>query len=65
MSARPLSDVLEPGWARALEPVAARITAMGEFLRAEIAAGRSYLPAGANILRAFTQPFDDVRVLIV
>jgi uracil-DNA glycosylase len=38
---------------------------MGEFLRAEIAAGRSYLPAGPHILRAFTRPFDDVRVLIV
>jgi uracil-DNA glycosylase len=38
---------------------------MGEFLRAEIAAGRQYLPAGENILRAFTQPFADVRVLIV
>lgn len=38
---------------------------MGEFLRAEIAAGRSYLPAGENVLRAFTQPLDDVRVLIV
>ena len=38
---------------------------MGDFLRAEIAAGRTYLPAGANVLRAFQQPFDDVRVLIV
>ena len=38
---------------------------MGEFLRGEVAAGRSYLPAGENILRAFTQPLDDVRVLIV
>ena len=38
---------------------------MGDFLRAEIAAGRGYLPAGANVLRAFQQPFDDVRVLIV
>src|SRR5690242_17964714 len=38
---------------------------MGEFLRAEVAAGRTYLPAGDNILRAFTQPFADVRVLIV
>ena len=42
-----------------------RIAAMGEFLRAEVAAGRSYLPAGPNVLRAFTQPFDEVRVLIV
>jgi uracil-DNA glycosylase len=38
---------------------------MGEFLRAEIAGGRRYLPAGPNVLRAFTFPFDEVRVLIV
>jgi uracil-DNA glycosylase len=63
--ARPLTDVVEAGWATALAPVEANITAMGEFLRAEVAAGRTYLPAGANILRAFTQPFADVRVLIV
>ncbi|GAA4661441.1 uracil-DNA glycosylase [Streptomyces youssoufiensis] len=56
---------MEPGWAKALEPVAERITAMGTFLRAEIAAGRTYLPAGQHVLRAFQQPFDDVRVLIV
>src|SRR5581483_1540718 len=58
-------DLVEPGWAAALAPVEARIAAMGEFLRAEIAAGRRYLPAGPNVLRAFTQPFADVRVLIV
>lgn len=38
---------------------------MGDFLRAEIAAGQRYLPAGPNVLRAFTFPFDAVRVLIV
>lgn len=38
---------------------------MGEFLRSEIAEGRGYLPAGENVLRAFTFPLDDVRVLIV
>ncbi|WP_214368470.1 uracil-DNA glycosylase [Pseudonocardia sp. H11422] len=65
MAAKPLSEVVEAGWARALEPVAPVIAEMGEFLRAEIAAGRRYLPAGASILRAFTQPFDDVRVIIV
>jgi uracil-DNA glycosylase len=62
---RPLREIIEAGWATALESVADRIAAMGDFLRAEIAAGRSYLPAGPNVLRAFTQPFDDVRVLIV
>jgi uracil-DNA glycosylase len=65
VAARPLNEIVEPGWAKALEPVAGRIAAMGDFLRAEIAAGRTYLPAGPNVLRAFQQPFDDVRVLIV
>jgi uracil-DNA glycosylase len=65
VSARPLSELVESGWAEALAPVADRVGAMGEFLRAEIAAGRSYLPAGPNVLRAFTQPFADVRVLLV
>ncbi|MFK0049372.1 uracil-DNA glycosylase [Streptomyces sp. NPDC090741] len=65
MAARPLNEIVEPGWALALEPVAAQIAAMGDFLRAEIAAGRTYLPAGANVLRAFQQPFDEVKVLIV
>lgn len=65
MSARPLSEIVEAGWADALEPVAGQVSAMGDFLRAEVAAGRTYLPAGENILRAFQQPFADVRVLIV
>ncbi|OEV11838.1 uracil-DNA glycosylase [Streptomyces nanshensis] len=65
MAARPLNEIVEPGWAKALEPVAERVALMGEFLRAEVAAGRTYLPAGQNVLRAFQQPFDDVRVLIV
>jgi len=63
--ARPLHEIVEAGWARALEPVAGDIAAMGDFLRAELAARRSYLPAGKNVLRAFQQPFDQVRVLIV
>lgn len=62
---RPLSELVDPGWAVALAPVADRIAAMGEFLRAEVAAGRRYLPEGANVLRAFTSPFERVRVLIV
>jgi uracil-DNA glycosylase len=63
--AQPLTELVESGWADALAPVAAEIAAMGEFLRAELAAGRSYLPTGDNVLRAFRQPFADVRVLIV
>ena len=63
--ARPLNEVVEAGWAKALEPVAGQIAAMCDFLRAEVAAGRTYLPAGTNVLRAFQQPFDAVRVLIM
>ncbi|KXP04621.1 uracil-DNA glycosylase [Tsukamurella tyrosinosolvens] len=65
MTAKPLTDSVEAGWAEALAPVAGDIAALGDFLRAEIAEDRGYLPAGANVLRAFRQPFDDVRVLIV
>lgn len=65
MSPRPLADLVAPDWAAALEPVAPRIAAMGDFLRAETAAGRRYLPAGENVLRAFSYPLSDVRVLIV
>lgn len=61
----PLPDLLAPDWAEALTPVAGRIAAMGDFLRAEIAAGRNYLPSGPNVLRAFTRPLADVRVLVV
>src|SRR6266487_2216398 len=65
MAGRPLREIVEAGWAEALEPVAGQIAAMGDFLRAEAAAGRRYLPAGERVLRAFQQPFGDVRVLIV
>lgn len=65
MTEQPLHEIVEPGWAKALEPVSDRIHEMGAFLRREIDEGRTYLPAGENILRAFQQPFDDIRVLIV
>jgi uracil-DNA glycosylase len=62
---RPLTELVDPGWAQALAPVEDRIAALGDFLRAEVAAGRGYLPAGAHVLRAFGQPLADVRVLVV
>ena len=64
-AASALSDLVHPTWARALGPVEADVTRMGDFLRAEVAAGRGYLPAGPQVLRAFGQPLDAVRVLIV
>ena len=62
MAGRPLEQIVDPGWAAALQPVAGQIRAMGDFLRAEVAAGRGYLPAGDRVLRAFQQPLADVRV---
>ncbi|GAB3923165.1 uracil-DNA glycosylase [Microlunatus endophyticus] len=65
MPPKPLSELISPDWATALQPVAGTVTAMGEFLRGELAAGRGYLPAGDAVLRAFSRPLADVRVLIV
>jgi uracil-DNA glycosylase len=60
-----LAELLAPDWAAALAGQEAQIHAMGEFLRAELRAGRGYLPAGNLVLRAFTQPLANVHVLIV
>jgi uracil-DNA glycosylase len=64
-TARPLTELVHPSWASALAPVSAQVAALGVFLRAERRAGRGYLPAGEQVLRAFAQPLDAVRVLIV
>ncbi|WP_342319646.1 uracil-DNA glycosylase [Corynebacterium mayonis] len=48
-------------WKQPLAPVEDQIHAMGDFLRAQ----PEYLPRGHDILRAFAQPFEDVRVLIL
>ncbi|GAA4349015.1 uracil-DNA glycosylase [Microbacterium rhizosphaerae] len=67
MSLPELADagLMDAGWAAALEPVGPDIAALGERLRAEVAAGRHYLPSGDRVLRAFGRPLDDVKVLIV
>lgn len=63
--ATPIAELVHPTWAPAMAPLQDDFTRVGEFLRTESAAGRAWSPAGANILRAFQQPLDDVRVLIV
>jgi len=57
--------LMAPDWAQALAPVDEQVAAMGRFLRAELAAGRPYLPAGDNVFNAFRRPLADVRVLVV
>ena len=59
------AGLIDPDWATALQPVAAEIASLGERLRAELSAGRPYLPAGDRVLRAFQRPLSGVRVLIV
>lgn len=60
-----LADLVHPSWEPALEPVAGDVEGLERFLDAEEAAGRAYLPSREHVLRAFRQPLDDVRVLIV
>jgi uracil-DNA glycosylase len=57
--------LVAPDWAEALAPVDEQISLMGQFLRAELAAGRGYLPHGDQVLRAFGRPLREVKVLIV
>ena len=57
--------LVAPDWAEALSPVDEQIERMGRFLREELAAGRKYLPHGDHILRAFSRPLRDVKVLSV
>jgi uracil-DNA glycosylase len=61
----PLSSLVAADWAEALAPVEGQVTQIGDWLRAEVAAGRGYLPAGPDVLRAFRTPMAQVRVLIV
>ncbi|MDO5747450.1 MAG: uracil-DNA glycosylase [Actinomycetaceae bacterium] len=61
----PLDSVIDPQWARALAPVEPTIHRLGAMLREEAAAGHGYLPAGSDVLRAFTYPMDEVKVLLV
>lgn len=61
----PLTAGVSPDWAAALAPVAGTLAGLEEFLAAEEAAGRGYLPARAQVLRAFSRPLAQVRVLIV
>ncbi len=57
--------LMAPDWAEALAPVDDRIAAMGAFLREEVRAGHTYLPHGDQILRAFSRPLAEVKVLVV
>lgn len=60
-----LADVMDAGWAEALAPAEGQVHRIAAALAAEQRSGQQILPAPQNILRAFRQPLDNVRVLIV
>lgn len=60
-----LEEQAEPGWATALADMEPAVRRMNDFLEEETAAGRTWLPERHNVLRAFTIPLDDIKVLIV
>ncbi|MFB9671560.1 uracil-DNA glycosylase [Microlunatus capsulatus] len=60
-----MGPVPAPDWAAALAPADADRARAERFLAAEVAAGRSFLPAPGHVLRAFSRPLADVRVLVV
>ena len=61
----PLDELVGLGWTDVLAPVQDTIARLGDFLRAEQAAGRTFAPAPSRILAALAMPFDAVRVLVV
>jgi len=63
--AQQLEELVHESWIPDLAGQRDNLAQLGDFLRAESAAGRTWAPSGSNILRALTQPLDDVRVLIV
>lgn len=61
----PLAELVDPSWLPALQPTEPVLRGLGDFLRAETAAGRGFQPPGDSILRAFSLPLSAVRVVII
>jgi uracil-DNA glycosylase len=59
------TDGISPDWADALRPAAAALARAEAFCDADDAAGRAYLPDRPRVLRAFSRPLADVRVLLL
>ncbi len=56
---------MHPSWLPAFKGLSAEIFSIREFLGAETVAGRDWLPAPSLVLRAFTQPLDQVKVVVL
>ena len=60
-----VADVVHPSWAAALAPMEPQLHLLADRLRAEVDAGTEVLPSPQHILRAFSYPLDQVKVLIL
>lgn len=60
-----LTDGVHPSWHDTLTPHVDLLAAVDLHLRHESAAGLETLPSESNILRAFRQPLESVKVVIV
>ena len=56
---------LDAGWERALAPAEEQFHRVGDQVRRRRDDGEHVLPAPADVLRAFRQPFEDVKVLVI
>lgn len=60
-----LVEPLDPGWERALASQQEQFARVREELTRRRSAGEQILPPAQDVLRAFRQPFDAVKVLII
>lgn len=56
---------LHPSWWGPLAEETSRLRALEIFLNREVASGREFLPEPENVFRAFQEPFESIRVIIV
>jgi uracil-DNA glycosylase len=61
----PIESAVHPSWLPAFDTLSEGIALIRGFLDAETESGRTWLPAPENVLRAFAQPLDQVKVVIL
>ena len=56
---------VHPSWLPVFEDLSTEIAHVSDFLELEMAAGRQWLPEPSQVMRAFNQPLDHVKVVIL
>lgn len=65
MTADFATGTIHPSWAKALAPVQTQLDALLADLARKAEQGQEFLPAPQHVLRAFQQPLEEVKVLVV